>query len=275
MMLGRGVFGVVVGIMVAGCTEAPARSVDESDPASASAPAVTATPEPALSSPAPTSTAAATSTATARPSASSSPEKPATQSVDLNASGEPPAGVPAAAYAALFDPSASWKLSGTKEHSSEMKKEKKGFKATCKVARVTRHSFGVRSTIACVGLPQAGSINHVEGDWVATPSGLYHLGSDAKGIVELSDERMIVENPPRAAKHVGGDEGGDGGPDGSFERERTVDKGRTCFSESSALGDEGWSKVCLDTSGFVSGQFGWAGGASEDVVFNVAPAKKR
>ncbi len=277
MRIGRGGVVMLAAAMVAGCSEAPARSADEAGPSSATSPAETASIEAAAPSAAPTAgpTPTTDATASAAPSSSSSAGKTPPQKVDLSASGEPPAGVPAAPYAALFDTSATWKLSGTKEHASEGKKDKKKFKATCKVARVTRHPFGVRATIECSGLPQAGSINHVEGDWVATPKGLFHLGTDAKGTVELGEDRLMVYNPPRADKQVEGDEGGDGGPDGSVVRERTIDKGQTCFSESSAIGDEGWSKICLDPSGFTSGQFGWAGGATEDVVFTAAPGKKR
>ena len=190
---------------------------------------------------------------------------------DLTATGEPPAGVPAAAYASLFAPSASWKLSGTLKHTYNDGKPvstSKRFRAQCKTSAVVRLRWGVRATITCdEDLPPAGSTNLIAGEWFATEHGLYHLVEIPAGGPVLDAEALIFPPTPVARK----EEKKDPGMEGFFSSlSVTQEKGGWCFLLTTSMGDDGWQGVCIDPKrGIVSGSYGWAGGSSDEVEFKV------
>lgn len=225
---------------------------------------------PASAQPSATAVVAAPSQApTASATASAAPaEKPAPLSLAVQTAGSPPAGVPAPIYASLFEIKKSWKISGEKKHSHNDGKPvttKSKINAVCQVVSVENHTWGVWSTVACKDLPEAGSTNLLSGQWFATERGLFHLEAiDATGPV-LDDGALVLPAIPKAEEKVEKDPE----MEGFFSKRRIYqEKGAWCFELTFAGGDDGWQGVCVDEKrGFVSGNYGWAGGSSDEVTF--------
>lgn len=231
-------------------------AVTAEEPASARSAATAPTTTPA---PAPTVSAAASAPAS---------KPPAPLSLTVQTSGSPPAGVPAPLYASLFEVKKSWKISGEKKHSHTDDKPvntKSKLSASCQVVSVESHTWGVWSTVACKDLPEAGSTNLLAGHWFATERGLFHFDAlDAAGPV-LDDGALVLPATPKAEEK----EEKDPEMEGFFSKRRVYqEKGAWCFELVFAGGDEGWHGVCVDEKrGFVSGNYGWAGGSSDEVTF--------
>ena len=232
----------------------------------------TAAEEPAPAPPTATSASAAAPTlaATASAAASDTPaaKQPAPLSFGPETSGSPPAGVPAPLYAALFELKKTWKISGERKHSHYDGKPvntKSKVSATCTVASVERRTWGAWSTVSCKDLPAAGSTNLLEGHWFATDRGLFHLTELGSAGTVLGDDALVLPAIPKAEEATKKD----AEMEGFFsKREVHQEKGAWCFNLTFAGGDEGWHGVCIDEKrGFVSGNYGWAGGSSDEVTF--------
>lgn len=242
-----------------GRTHDPAPEVALTATAPASA-RPTATASAAAPSPAPIASAAASIPPPAKP--------PAPLSLTAQTSGSPPAGVPAPLYASLFEIKKSWKISGEKKHSHTDDKPvstKSRFSASCQVISVESHTWGVWSTVSCKGLPEAGSTNLLAGHWFATERGLFHVDDLGSAGPVLDDGALVLSVAPKAEEK----EEKDPEMEGFFSKRRVYqEKGAWCFELVFAGGDEGWHGVCVDDRrGFVSGNYGWAGGSSDEVTF--------
>jgi hypothetical protein len=202
------------------------------------------------------------------------PPKASKKILVLGPAGDPPAGVPAALYASLFEETRAWKLSGTIKHSSfddRPRHSKESFKATCRVASVGRFSWGMMSEITCKDLPSVSTVDPLTGFWFATAEGLYRATErPGAGGFEVTEQSLIFTASPVASKKEEKE------PDGSFGLLRTVEpRGKGwCMEEASWGGDEGWSGRCLLPGvGFTSGRWGWAGGSTHEAEFQAISSK--
>jgi hypothetical protein len=189
--------------------------------------------------------------------------------LSLATKGEPPPGVPAAPYAALFEVGRRWKLSGTKKHGGTRDdgsplETSRAFSASCEVAEVERYVWGLRARTACRDLPQIAAEDLVLGHWFALPEGLYfrrELGTG--GALALAPTDRLFPMPLEAASREEREE------EGFLSTWRTFQEGGAwCYEQVTAAGDEAWHRVCVaEKVGLVSGSYGWAGGSSDEVEF--------
>jgi hypothetical protein len=191
--------------------------------------------------------------------------------VSLATKGEPPPGLPAAPYAALFEVGRRWKISGTLKHGGTSDDGKpvqtsRKFTAACEIAEVERYVWGLRARTACKDLPQIAAEDLVLGHWFALPDGLYHLRElPPSGAVELPPTQRVFPTPIAASLR----EERDAEMEGALSRWRTFEqRGAWCYEQVTAAGDEAWHEVCISAqAGLVSGSYGWAGGSSDEVEF--------
>ncbi len=256
----------IVLISLCACSAEPSSRVE---PGLALEPTALSSPEqrPLTDPPGTASASSTVAPASASASAPPLPNKPAPLSLGLTA-GAPPAGVPSALYASLFEIKRSWKLSGEKKHSHTEDKPvntKVKFSATCQVISVESYTWGVWSQVSCKDLPDAGSTNLLAGHWFATERGLFHLEDIGAGGLVLEHEALVLPTVPKAEQK----EEKDAEMEGFFSKRRVYqEKAAWCVEFIFAGGDEGWHGVCIDEKrGFVSGNYGWAGGSSDEVTF--------
>ena len=205
------------------------------------------------------------------------PAKPAEPSplltVDLNDKGAPPE-KPQPLFAPLFQKGRSWKVQGVQKIAGDENgvpvKRSTNFKAQCKVESVDSFRWGMLSEVVCKDLPNASTPSLLSGNWLLTSKGLFHLSELPDGPkLELMPWSLVFEPNPKPA-HT---EDKDPEMDGFFTIVTIEAKADGfCHSTSQAAGDEGWNKVCLSTkTGFVSGDYGWAGGMVNEVEFTATP----
>lgn len=264
-MSARATASLLLSLSLAACASGPDPEVPA---ASGDAAAASASADGATTASTALATIAASATAGAAAPIDAQPQPGAPY--DLTATGEPPAGVPAAAYASLFDPKASFRIEGTLVHTHNDGKPVRTssrFRTQCRTSALVRLRWGLHATIACDDLPQAGSTNLVAGEWFATAHGLYHLSEIPSRGPVLDAESLILPATPVARR----EEKKDPGMEGFFSSLSVhEEKGAWCYLLSTAMGDEGWQGVCIDAKrGIVSGSYGWAGGSSDEVEFKV------
>ncbi|MFO0547303.1 MAG: hypothetical protein U0271_02885 [Polyangiaceae bacterium] len=188
----------------------------------------------------------------------------------MTAKGEPPPTVPAPLYASLFKPGNRWTLSGSWRHEALDEQGSpvdavSDFKGDCTVDRVERFTWGLVADISCAGLPGGGSDPLIAGRWVATRDGLYRAGEVLDGRMELRPELLVFASQPATYERDTPDPHELGHQSSRAVRES---QGEWCFEEAWVTGDEGWRSVCMtEQAGFTTGQYGWAGGSSDDVTY--------
>ena len=251
-----------------------------SPPAANVEPVSSSASAPTTSAAVPSAVASASAGPAASVAASASvppPAKPAEPSplltVDLNDKGAPPE-KPQPLFAPLFQKGRSWKVQGVQKIAGDENgvpvKRSTNFKAQCKVESVDSFRWGMLSEVVCKDLPNASTPSLLSGNWLLTSKGLFHLSELPNGPkLELMPWSLVFEPNPKPAHTEDKDPEMEG-----FVTVVTIEAKADgfCHSTSQAAGDEGWSKVCLSTkTGFVSGDYGWAGGMVNEVEFTATP----
>lgn len=184
--------------------------------------------------------------------------------------GAPP--VPAAHYAALFQPGATWTYEVKTRSQAPDDPERTGdgvvagsARVVCKVEEVHPVVGGLASRIACDdSLGYQDSVT-AEGVWIATARGLWHAAEmpAADGAPSLPEDQMVLSSHPTPDKQETGSE--------SSGSSRTLSKEGDAWCKVVSLwgGDESWSSVCIGPGGVVSGESGTAGGSVHEVSFTL------
>jgi hypothetical protein len=146
--------------------------------------------------------------------------------------------------------------------------------STCKVDAVAEIDGGKASHVTCDGWEESqGGHQPISGLWFADPSGLYYLGETEmpEPGSELSREEMtlFLAAAPKADQTIGHDNEDDPTQETTFLTIRAEGDG-WCRESSFAWGDESWDFLCIGPDGFVSGEYGWAGGSVHETSFQLA-----
>ncbi len=186
----------------------------------------------------------------------------------------PPAGVPAALYALLFERGRSWtfksslRLQTWSGPPAKPEVTRSTRTVTCIVSSVVSHAWGVASTIDCEGHEDPVVSMPIAGEWAATRLGLHHPG---EVIEKEPDAKSLVIAAAPAAKHTRTTI--DPEREGTWSEERVFPKGKGWCSETTYVdGDGGLSRFCFEAGrGFSSAASSFEGGHSRQYEF--VPAK--
>lgn len=193
----------------------------------------------------------------------------------------PPAFVPAAMFRPLFE-TREWvfRVETTIESSAlddprakdGVVSETKTDSATCRVIRVVRWARSIGSRIECSGSLASARVEgtvpvarkFLEGDWVATARGLWHLEAPAVDGPEpaVAPGDMVIAAEPAASKKVTSN--------GEAEESTVVWRhGKTwCVAHALSLGDQSSDTLCFAAStGLLAGSREFAGGTYYEVRF--------
>lgn len=198
------------------------------------------------------------------------PSTAPTARLDASSSGATePAFAPPELYASLFVEGRSWKIKGRRAdaHMEENGSvESSGaFIARCVVARVARAAWGVSSVVTCADLPDTGSRSLLAGHWYATPRGLFHIDEEPRGVLPPEDATLVLLASPVPKIETTTDRDM---PDFGSKLRVFAQGPAWCHDHTDWGGDEAWNAVCIEPKkGFVSGNYGWAGGSSHEVTF--------
>lgn len=210
--------------------------------------------------------------------------KTTTTPVD-NGGGEPAKGPP---YGGIFESGKSWTFAVTHADSywddqdpaadaNGNVKSESTWTSTCRVDAVAEIDGGKASHVSCEGWEDSqGGQQTISGLWFMDGSGLYYYGEaempEAGSTISRQEGTFFLPAAPEAKQDVGHDNDDDPTQETSFLTIRAEGEG-WCRESSFAWGDESWDFLCVDPDGFVSGEYGWAGGSVHETKFELAPGQ--
>lgn len=146
----------------------------------------------------------------------------------------------------------------------------------CSVVTVRAFPGGRASEIQCDDGADTRASERIAGVWVQTADGLWHEQElpDEGVAPKLDPANRFLAAVPKAEHKEDVEPEGPDGPSGGSGSTLTIegDGGSWCVQTASWGGDESWQRTCLDEEGPAGGGAGWAGGSSEEVVFERVPS---